>query len=121
MLEVERYFACQGARGYVVRAAEGGEEVVKRVLVGDVHSSQVEVDLVVIRPEDVAFAGRDVEEVTRCDARRVMVVVAGARSGDAKESGTEFSSGTDCRQRIAEGGALSIAHESSLELLKGPN
>jgi hypothetical protein len=37
-LEVEADLCCQGSRGYVVRAAEGGEEVVERVFVGDVDT-----------------------------------------------------------------------------------
>ena len=63
-----------------MRAAEGGEEVVERVLVGDVDGRQVEIRLVLVRVEDVVLADRDVEQVARRNARRVVVVVLGAGS-----------------------------------------
>jgi len=61
-----------------MRAAKRREEVVKRILVGDVDGGEIQIDLVAIGVEDVGFARRDVEQVTRCDARRIVVVVAGA-------------------------------------------
>ena len=70
-LEVERQLCGHCAWGYVVRAAEGGEEVVERVLVGDVDGGEVEIDLVAVGVEEVVFAERDVEEIARRDAGRV--------------------------------------------------
>src|ERR1035441_10405224 len=55
-LEVQRNFRRQRARGYIVRSAERGQEVIQCVLVGDVNGRQVEVQLVAVGPEDVVFA-----------------------------------------------------------------
>ena len=74
-LEVQRNLRRQRPRGYIVRSAEGREEVVQRVLVRDVDRGQVEVHLVVFLMEDVVLAKRCVEKVARRDARRVMVVI----------------------------------------------
>ena len=84
-LEVQRNLRRQRSRSYIVRTAEGGEEVVKGVLVGDVDGRQVEVHLVVIGAEQVLLANREVEQVAGCDTRRVFVVVLCSRHGDADQ------------------------------------
>ena len=38
--KMESKFGCQGARGYIVRAAEGGKEVIQRRLVGYVDGGK---------------------------------------------------------------------------------
>ena len=53
------------ARGNVVRARERGEEVVQRVLVGDVDGGKPQADLVLIAMEEVVLADGDVEEAAR--------------------------------------------------------
>jgi len=78
-LEVQRNLRRKRTRSYVVRSAEGGEEVVKGVLVGDVDGSQVEVHLVVVGVEQVLLANREVEQIAGCDTRRVFVVVLCSR------------------------------------------
>ena len=77
----------QGARGDVVRAAEGGEEVVEGVLVGDVDGGEAQAPLVLVAVEEVVLAEGGVEEVARGDAGRVLVVVLGAGSGDVDQVG----------------------------------
>src|SRR5271157_5004025 len=52
-LEVERNLRRQRAGGDKVRAAERREEVIERVLVGDVDGGQVQVHLIAILVEDV--------------------------------------------------------------------
>ena len=58
-----------------MRAAEGREEVVERVLVGDVDCSELETHLVLIAAEDVVVPDGNVEKASRRDARWVLVVV----------------------------------------------
>src|ERR1700722_8960114 len=81
-LKVQCDLCSHGARSYIVRAAEGGEEVIQSVLVRDVYGCKVEVDLVVLPMEDVVFADGGVEQVARSDAGRIMVVILPARCGN---------------------------------------
>jgi len=75
LLEVESDLSRKRTRRYVVRAAEGREEVVERVLVGDVDCSELETHLVLIAAEDVVVPDGNVEKATRRDPRRVLVIV----------------------------------------------
>ena len=74
-LEMEAELGRQRTRRDVVRAAEGGEEVVERVLVGDVDGSQLETHFVLIAAEEVVMPDGNVEKASRRNARRVLVVV----------------------------------------------
>ena len=56
-------------------AAEGGEEVVQPVLVGDVDGRKLETDSVLVAAENIVVPYRQVEEISRLDALRVMVVL----------------------------------------------
>ena len=73
--KIQRDFRCHGARRDVVRAAERGQKVIERVLVGDVDGGEVDVGLVALLVEDVVLAKRGIEEVARRNALRVLVVV----------------------------------------------
>ena len=84
-LKVEGDFGGQRAGGDVVCAAEGGEEVVEGVVVGEVDGGEVEIDFVAFGVEDVVFAEGGVKEAARCNALRVSVAVAGAGSGDGEQ------------------------------------
>jgi hypothetical protein len=57
-LEVETYFSGQSPRRDVVRAAEGGEEVVQRVFVGDVYGCQTKAPFTLVAIEEIVFAHR---------------------------------------------------------------
>ena len=118
-LEVEGYLRRQRARGYVVGAAEGGEEVVEGVLVGDVDGGEVQIHLVVLRFEEVVLADSDVEEVAGGDAGRVFVVVLGAGGGNLHQ--LRCVSGCIARRKASIGncGRYSVAGEAGLELLVG--
>ena len=83
--EVESDLGGQSARGYVVRAAEGGEEVVERVFVGEVDAGQTQAPFVFVAIEEIVLTDRGIEEVARRDTRRVLVVILGTGSGDANE------------------------------------
>ena len=69
-------------------AAEGGEEVVKSVFVGDVDGGEVEIDFVALFVEDVFLAEGEVEEVAGGDAGRILVVVLGSGRGDVDRAMT---------------------------------
>ena len=81
---------CQRARRDVVGSAEGGEEVVERVLVGDVDASQAQAPLIFVSVEDVVVSHGGIEEVTRRDALRVFVVISCIGSGNVDQAGGEL-------------------------------
>ena len=85
---METYLCRHGTRGDVVRSAEGGEEVVKRVFVGDVDGGQAEAPFVAVAVEEVVLADGCVEEVPRCNAGRVLVVIFGTGRGDVTRAST---------------------------------
>ena len=53
-LKMESDFGRQGAGRYVMRAAEGGEEVIERVLVGKVDADKTQAPLVPVAAEEVS-------------------------------------------------------------------
>src|ERR1700722_12210525 len=85
-LEVQRDLGGHRPRGHVVGSAERRQEVVERVFVGDVDRGQVEVHLVMVSVEQVVLAYGRIEEVARLDARRVVIVVAGAGSWNLQKT-----------------------------------
>ena len=60
-LEVEAELYGFGARGDEVRAAEGGEEVVESVFVGQVDDGEAEASLVAVAIEQVVVADGQIE------------------------------------------------------------
>src|SRR5258707_11789354 len=74
-LEVQPDFRRQRTRCDVVRAAEGGKEVVECILVGQVDGRELETDLVLVPTEDVVMPNGHVEKTSRRDAGRILVVV----------------------------------------------
>ena len=66
-----------------MRAAERREEVVERVLVGDVDGGQAEAPLVSFAVEEIVFTNGGIEEAARRNARWILVIVLRARCGDA--------------------------------------
>src|SRR5260370_31051156 len=78
-LEVEAYFSRQSTRCDIVRAAEGGEEVVQRVFVGDVYRCQAKAPLALVAVEEIVFAERYIEEIALGDPPPVLVLPLRAR------------------------------------------
>jgi len=64
-----------------VRAAERGQEVVERGLVGDVDGGDLEAPLVLVGVEQIVISHADIEQMAGSDAGRVTVVVFGAGCG----------------------------------------
>src|SRR5271154_6640839 len=89
---MEAYLGRQGARCDVVRAAEGGEEVIESVLVGDVDACETEAPFVFIAIEEIVLADRGVEEAALLNAWRVLVVVLSTRSRNRHKVGGQLRS-----------------------------
>ena len=68
----------QRTRRYVVRAAEGREEIVNSILVGDVNAREGETPLIAFALEEVIIAHRNVEQMPWSNARRIVVVILGS-------------------------------------------
>jgi len=68
-----------------MRAAEGGKKVVQGIFVGDIDGRHVEIHLVAISAEEVVLSDGGVKQVPRRDARRVLVIVAFAGSGNVDQ------------------------------------
>jgi len=60
-LEIQRNLRGQRSRSYIVRSAEGRQEVIERIFIGHVDRSQVEVRLVAIAVKDIVLTQRRVE------------------------------------------------------------
>src|SRR6516225_414403 len=116
-LEVEGYFASEAARRYVVRAAEIGEEVIEGVFVGYIDRSELEINLVPVGAEEVGFADGDVEEISRRNARGIVIVVSGAGRGDSQQRGAVLRCRAKSGQRMVKRCLLAVADEAGLELL----
>ena len=83
---MEAQFRRQCAGRDVVGTAKGGEEVVERVLVGEVDGGEMKAPLLLVAVEEVVFADGSVEEATRGNPLRIGVVVALARRGDVDQA-----------------------------------
>src|SRR5271155_8193 len=63
-LEVEADLAGDGARRDVVRAAEGGEKVVERIVVREIDYLDASAPLKAVAVEDVVIAHGEIEQAT---------------------------------------------------------
>jgi hypothetical protein len=95
LLEVESDLSRQRARRHIVRAAEGGKEIVECVLVGQVDRRELEAHLVLIAVEEVVMSDGNVEKASRRDTRWVLVVVLCIRLRYLQKSGPELRDGTN--------------------------
>ena len=77
LLEGVADFAGDRARGYVVRTRERREEVVQRVLVGDVDCRKPHAHFVLVAMKEIVFAERHIEEVSGLNTRRIVIVISG--------------------------------------------
>ena len=79
--EMETELSRQRARCDVVRAAEGGEEVVERVLIGQVDGGKRQTPFVLLPVEEIVVAHGHIEQIAGSDARRFVIVIFGPRRG----------------------------------------
>ena len=96
-LEVERQLSRNGSRGDVMRSAEGGEEVVQHVIVGEVNEVDLSAPLVAIALEEIVGSEGKVEEAARFDALRIVIVILGSGRRDIDERLPELRRQTDRR------------------------
>ena len=66
-----------------MRSTESREEVVERILVGQVNDRELRADFVFIAVEQVVVPDRHVKEMSRRNAWRIFVVVLRSRSRNA--------------------------------------
>ena len=110
-----------GARADVVSAAEGGEEVVQRHLVGQVDDRKAQTPLEAITVEEVVVPYAGIEKVTWGDALRIMIVIFFSGRGYFDQGGSKLRCGTrgHRRSRGTWGFGLAVASEAGLKLLVG--
>lgn len=118
-LEVETDGASDCARRDVMRAAEGGKEVVEREVVGQVDHFHASAELVaiVMEVEDVVVAKGQIEQAPRSNARWMTIVVLGVRPRHLNQRGTELRCEAGIRQRCRRRSMLAAAEEARLEFL----
>ena len=88
---MEPELSCQRTRRHIVRAAEGGQEVIQRVLVGDVDRGQLQADFVLVSAEYIVVSNRQVEKAPRLDSLWVVVVLLGVRRWYLDQTRTQLS------------------------------
>ena len=85
----------EGARCDVVRAAEGGEEVIECNAIRNVDGSQLKADLVFISVEKIVVAHGKIEEIAWGDAGGVVIGVVGSGCGDRDQRRSVLRSGAE--------------------------
>ena len=98
-LEVEAQLGRVAARRNVVCSAEGGEEVVERVLVGQVDDRELGAPFVFVPVKQVVVSEARSNRLRDLNARRVVVVVLGAWGRDADEGGAVLRGRTEIGAR----------------------
>jgi hypothetical protein len=89
-LKVEAELRSHGPRCHIVRAAEGGQEVIQRVLVGQVNDSNLRAPLIPLTAKQVVIPYREIKQMPWSDARRIFVVVLGVRPGYLQQGRSEL-------------------------------
>src|ERR1700722_18732974 len=85
-LKIKGHLHCESARGHIVGAAEGGEEVVKGIRVGHIDRGQVEVRLEAVSVKQVVLSHRHIKEIAGSNSLRVVIVVAEAGRRDLDQA-----------------------------------
>ena len=87
---MEANFGRHRSRCDVVRSTESRKEVVQSVLVRDVYGSEPKAPFALVAVEEVVIADRGVEEASRRDARRILVIILSPGRRDADQTGSEL-------------------------------
>src|SRR5215469_9017935 len=117
-LKVKSKFGGEGAWGDVVCAAEGGEKIVEGVLVGQIDRGKDKTDLVALAAQQVVVSNGEIKQVSRLDARGILVVVLRPRRRNLQQAGAQ-QAGSAAGERQRECGAHASTSQSGLELLIG--
>jgi hypothetical protein len=78
-LEVEAYFSRDRPGRHIMRAAERGEEVVQRIIIGNIDDRDLRAPLEPVTVENVVVAHGQIEKTPGGDSWRIAVVVLGVR------------------------------------------
>src|SRR5258707_1001540 len=118
-LEVEAQLRGIRPRRHVVRAAEGGQEVIYRNFVGQVDDGEPQAPFEAIPVEQIVVADAGIKEITRSYARRIVVGILGPRRGDRQKGRTIQVCGTQPvrTDRSRRCGVYGTAEQARLELL----
>lgn len=100
-----------------MRTAESGQEVIQRIIVRQVNRRQLEAPLILVALEQIIEPQRQVEQVARGDAGRVVVVVLGIGRRYLDERRAKLGSRTVEGQGLGRGCMYAIAGEPRLKLL----
>lgn len=102
-----------------MRAAESGEKVVQRVVIGEVDKLDLRAPSVLVPFEKIVIADREIEKAAMSDAGRILIVVLRSRRWYLGEGRTELRRRTD-KGQWSEGGRMdAIAGKSRLKFLVG--
>ena len=72
---METYLTSERSRRYVVCPAKSGKEVVERVIVSHIDHREADAPFVSFAAKQVVLTDGQIEEASRRDARRMMVVI----------------------------------------------
>src|SRR5450631_2924152 len=117
--KVKCHLRGDGARRDVVRAAESGKEVVERVFVRHVDGGQAQADFVFVATKYVVVPEGDVEKISRCDSRRIVVIALTIWNGYLQQGRSELRYGTWVGQRLCGRRPLRSAEQAGFEFLIG--
>src|ERR1035437_1613562 len=118
-LEVEACPRRQRPRCDVMRPAEGGKEVVEGVLVGYVDGGEPQAHLVLVALEYVVMPDGDVEQIPRCDPRRILVIILGIRRRHLQQRRSELRYRARIRQSLRWSCTQRSAEQPGFEFLIG--
>ena len=90
-LEVKPDASRNRARRNVMRSAEGGKEVVERFFVGQIDHRQPGAHLESVAAQNIVMPDGDVEKIAGLNARRVVVVVLGARRRESSRGSNRIA------------------------------
>jgi len=107
-----------GAGRDEMSAAESGQEVIQRHLVGQIRHREPEHRFVVLGVEQIVGAYRDVKEISWLHAIRIVIVILGASLRQGQQC-RRYDGAAAGAQRILEGCVQAAACQADVRLLGG--
>src|ERR1035438_1367948 len=118
-LKVKTQFGRQRSRRDVMRPAERRKKVVERILVGHIDGRQAQTHPVLVALEYVVVPDRYIEQVSRRDARRILVVVLRVWRRHLQQTRPELRYRTRVRKSLRRSRPERSAEQPRLEFLIG--
>ena len=109
----------KSSRRHIVGAAESGQKIVERQLVGQVDNRELSAPFSFVAVEDIVVADGHIEKIARANSLRIVIIILRVRSRDAHQIRSELRRRANARQRLHDGCARSGAGEASLKFLIG--